>query len=59
MLHPEAISIRETHRAIGELRKLMIDKFRLIVNGIIPPEGAQNPLFAARARNAGRLPGAD
>ncbi len=49
VLHPEAISIKETRRAIGELGKLGIDNFRLIVNGIIPPEGAQNPLFAARA----------
>ncbi len=49
VLHPEAISIKETRRAIGELRKLDIQNFRLIINGIIPPEGAQNPLFAARA----------
>jgi arsenite-transporting ATPase len=50
VLHPEAISIKETRRAIGELRKLEIANFRLIINGIIPPEGAQNPLFAARAK---------
>ncbi len=49
VLHPEAISIKETNRAIGELRKLDIENFRLIINGIIPPEGTQNPLFAARA----------
>ena len=49
VLHPEAISIKESRRAIGELRKLDIANFRMIVNGIIPPEGAQNPLFAARA----------
>ena len=49
VLHPEAISIRETQRAIGELRKLEIQNFRLIINSIIPPEAAQNPLFAARA----------
>ncbi|RPI27003.1 MAG: arsenic-transporting ATPase, partial [Chloroflexota bacterium] len=48
VLHPEAISIKETRRAIDELKKLDIDNYRLIVNGIIPPEGAQNPLFAAR-----------
>ncbi len=48
VLHPEAISIKETRRAIGELKKLEIDNYRLIINGIIPPEGAQNPLFAAR-----------
>ncbi len=49
VLHPEAISIKETRRAIGELRKLNIDNFRLIINGIIPSEATQNPLFAARA----------
>ena len=48
VLHPEAISIRETQRAIGELRKLDIQNYRLIINGIIPPAGAGNPLFAAR-----------
>lgn len=49
VLHPEAISIKETRRAIDELIKLDIKNYRLIINGIIPPEGAQNPLFAARA----------
>lgn len=49
VLHPEAISIKETRRAIDELIKLDINNYRLIINGIIPPEGAQNPLFAARA----------
>ena len=49
VLHPEAISIKETRRAISELRKLEIHNYRLIVNSIIPPEGAQNTLFAARA----------
>lgn len=49
VLHPEAISIKETQRAIGELRKLSIHNFRVIVNSIIPLEGAQNALFAARA----------
>ncbi|PKO12796.1 MAG: arsenic-transporting ATPase [Chloroflexi bacterium HGW-Chloroflexi-10] len=49
VLHPEAISIKETNRAISELRKLEIHNFRLIVNSIIPPEGVQNALFAARA----------
>lgn len=50
VLHPEAISIKETRRAIEELSKLNIQNFSLIINGIIPPEGAQNPLFSARAR---------
>jgi arsenite-transporting ATPase len=49
VMHPEAISIKETRRAIDELIKLDIQNYRLMVNGIIPPEGAQNPLFAARA----------
>lgn len=49
VLHPEAISIKETRRAIGELKKLQIHNFRLIVNSIIPTDGAQNALFAARA----------
>lgn len=50
VLHPEAISIKETDRAIHELSKLGIHHFQLIVNGIIPAEGAQNGLFAARAK---------
>lgn len=49
VLHPEAISIKETRRAIGELSKLGIQNYRLIINGIIPPEAVQNDLFAARA----------
>ena len=39
VLHPEAISIKETRRAIAELSKLDIHNYRLIINGIIPPEG--------------------
>ncbi|HLO33652.1 MAG TPA: TRC40/GET3/ArsA family transport-energizing ATPase [Anaerolineales bacterium] len=50
VLHPEAISIKETRRAIDELRKLGIENFSLIVNGIIPGQAARNPLFAARAQ---------
>lgn len=49
VLHPEAISIKETRRAISELKKLDIANYRLIINSIITPEGAENPLFAARA----------
>jgi arsenite-transporting ATPase len=49
VLHPEAISIKETRRAITELSKLGIRNYRLIINSIIPPEGTQNALFAARA----------
>lgn len=54
VLHPEAISIKETRRAIDELSKLDVHNFRLIVNGIIPPDGAGNPLFAARAEMQAR-----
>ena len=54
VLHPEAISIKETRRTINELKKLDIENYRLIINGIIPPEGAQNPLFAARAEMQSR-----
>jgi arsenite-transporting ATPase len=50
VLQPEAISIKETKRAIEELSKLDIHNYRLIVNGIIPPEGIQNALFAARSK---------
>jgi arsenite-transporting ATPase len=49
VLYPEAIAIRETRRAIGELEKLDIRNFQLLVNGIIPLEGVQDLLFAARA----------
>ena len=50
VLHPEAIAIRETKRAIGELGKLGIHTHQLIVNGLIPDSERANPLFAARAR---------
>ena len=49
VLHPEAIAIRETKRAIAELGKLGIHTHRLIVNGIIPATEKANLLFAARA----------
>ncbi|GAB4524752.1 MAG: arsenical pump-driving ATPase [Anaerolineales bacterium] len=54
VLQPEAIAIRETRRAMDELGKLGIRNVHLIINGIIPPEGAQNPLFAARAEMQSR-----
>ena len=54
VLHSEAISIKETHRTINELKKLDIENYRLIINGIIPPKGVQNPLFAARAEMQSR-----
>jgi arsenite/tail-anchored protein-transporting ATPase len=54
VLHPEAISIKETRRAIDELTKLEIQNFSLIINSIIPHEGKRNPLFAARAEMQSR-----
>lgn len=54
VLHPEAISIKETRRAINELIKLDIENFSLIINGIITHEAARNPLFAARAEMQSR-----
>ncbi|MEO8289019.1 MAG: TRC40/GET3/ArsA family transport-energizing ATPase [Chloroflexota bacterium] len=50
VLQPEATSIKETQRAIGELEKLGIRTQRLIVNGIIPVEEQANALFAERRR---------
>ena len=49
VLHPEAIAIKETLRAVSELGKLDIHTHQLIVNGLIPVEALGNPLFAARA----------
>ena len=49
VLHPEAIAIKETQRAMAELGKLGIHAHRLIINSIIPPEEKSNVLFAARA----------
>lgn len=54
VLNPEAISIKETQRAIQELSKLGIHNYRLIVNGIISVESANNPLFTARAEMQAR-----
>ncbi|HET9724715.1 MAG TPA: TRC40/GET3/ArsA family transport-energizing ATPase [Actinomycetota bacterium] len=49
VLHPESIAIRETRRAIDELKRLGIDNHRLIVNGIIPDAAEKDRLFAERA----------
>jgi arsenite-transporting ATPase len=54
VLHPEAIAIKETKRATGELEKLDIHTHQLIVNGLIPPGETANPLFAARAEMQAR-----
>ncbi len=48
VLQPEATSIKETRRSIDELKKLQIDTHELIVNGILPPGEAANPLLARR-----------
>lgn len=50
VLQPEATSIKETQRAIGELGKLGINTHQLIINGIIPLEEQGNSLFAERRR---------
>jgi arsenite-transporting ATPase len=54
VLHPEAIAIRETKRAIGELGRLGIHTHRIIINGIIPASEKLNPLFAARSEMQAR-----
>jgi arsenite-transporting ATPase len=54
VLHPEAIAIRETKRAIAELEKLGIHTHQLIVNGIIPSSERVNPLFSARSEMQSR-----
>lgn len=48
VLQPEATSIKETKRAVGELQKLGIASQEIIINGILPPEEVVNPLFASR-----------
>ncbi|XWX05209.1 TRC40/GET3/ArsA family transport-energizing ATPase [Aggregatilineales bacterium SYSU G02658] len=48
VLQPEATSIKETKRAVGELEKLGITSQEIIINGVLPPEEAVNPLFASR-----------
>ncbi|MEI7770581.1 MAG: TRC40/GET3/ArsA family transport-energizing ATPase [Chloroflexales bacterium] len=48
VLQPEATSLRETCRAMGELHTLGITSQDLIVNAVIPAAEAANPLFAAR-----------
>jgi arsenite/tail-anchored protein-transporting ATPase len=48
VLHPEATAIAETQRAGAELARLGIETTELIVNGILPPEEASSPFFAAR-----------
>ena len=50
VLHPEAISLKETRRAITELSKLEIKNYSLIVNSVIPLQNNSNELFAARSK---------
>ena len=47
VLHPEATSLKEAKRAMAELQKLGIQTHRPIINGIIPPQAADD-LFAGR-----------
>lgn len=54
VLQPEDTAIKEARRAMGELKKLGIESFEIIVNGVIPPEEDRNPLFAARRRMQNR-----
>lgn len=49
VLQPEASAIRETERSIAELRKLGIDNFQIIINGVIPPTETSNPFLQQRA----------
>ncbi len=48
VLQPEATAIAETRRASAELARLGMQTAELIVNGILPPEEASTPFFAAR-----------
>ncbi len=48
VLQPEATSIKETKRAIDELQKLDIASHEIIINGILPPEEVENPLYSTR-----------
>ncbi len=49
VLQPEASSVRETERSIGELERLDIHEFTLIINGIIPFAETVNSFFRERS----------
>lgn len=56
VLRPEATSIFEVKRTLGELSKLGIHSQELIVNGIYPQEACDNPLMLNRfAKQQGYL----
>jgi arsenite-transporting ATPase len=48
VLQPEGTSLAETRRAGAELAKLGIPTSELIVNGVVPPDEATTPFYAAR-----------
>lgn len=48
VVQPEQTPIFEAERAMKELATIGVKSTRLIVNGVIPDEGAANPLFARR-----------
>ena len=47
-MQPEATSLYETLRASEELKQLGINTSKIIVNGFIPKEEAENPFFKSR-----------
>lgn len=48
VLTPEKTSIHETLRATAELRRIGIQSFELIVNGVLPAEACAVPFFRRR-----------
>lgn len=48
VLQPEALSIYETQRALAELEALGVAGVELIVNGVLPEEVCDTPLFQRR-----------
>jgi arsenite-transporting ATPase len=49
VLLPEASSVRETRRAVSELKRIGIQDFHLIINGIVPFAETVNPFFRDRS----------
>jgi arsenite-transporting ATPase len=48
VLQPEALSIYETQRALAELEALGVTGVELLVNGVLPDEVCDTPLFRRR-----------
>ena len=48
VMQPEATSLDETLRSSEELKQLGINTSKIIVNGFIPKEEAENPFFKSR-----------